>query len=154
MADDNKPRPRVQLWTDGACLGNPGPGGWGYILRHVKTGKQRKDSGGENQTTNNRMEITDVIRGLSALHTACEVDLCSDSQYVLKAIKEWMPAWKKNNWIKKDKRPVANVDLWKQLDDLLQKHTVTTSWTKGHAGHPENEECDELASVQARQHSD
>lgn len=135
----------VVLFTDGACSGNPGPGGWAYILRHPATGKFKKDSGAEAGTTNNRMELTAVIRGLSALKSACKVLLVTDSEYVAKGLSEWMPGWKKRGWRKSDKSPVINVDLWQRLDEFAAMHTITTQVIPGHAGHPENEECDRMA---------
>ncbi len=140
--------PRVELYTDGACLGNPGPGGWAYILRHpVKT---REDSGGEPGTTNNRMELRAVIEGLTALNRPARVELYSDSKYVLQGLEEWMAAWKKRGWKTAAKQPVKNRDLWETLDSLLAKHTLSFHWVEGHAGHPENERCDELATGAAR----
>ncbi len=140
--------PRVLLFTDGACQGNPGPGGWAYILRHPASGSEREGSGGEADTTNNRMELRAVIEGLSALTRPSVVELTSDSQYVLKGLKEWMANWKKNGWKTSDKKPVKNQDLWVRLDELRAAHTVHFHWIKGHAGHPENERCDQL-SVEA-----
>jgi len=135
---------KVHLYTDGACSGNPGPGGWGAVLKY---GDHEKElCGGEPETTNNRMELTAVIKGLSALKEPCEVELCSDSTYVVHSIeKGWVYNWKKNGWRKSDKSPALNVDLWEQLLPLLKKHQVTLVWVKGHAGHPENERCDRLA---------
>lgn len=141
--------PRVELYTDGACSGNPGPGGWAYILRHPSTGKERERSGGEAQTTNNRMELTAVIRGLEALTRASEVDLYSDSQYVLNGLREWMASWKRRGWKTADKKPVKNQDLWMRLDELVQGHEIRFHWVRGHNEHPENERCDRLA-VEAR----
>ncbi|MGN0666477.1 MAG: ribonuclease HI [Huintestinicola sp.] len=134
----------VEIFTDGACSGNPGPGGWGAILR---MGEHYKElSGGENDTTNNRMELMGVIAALSALKFPCKVILTTDSKYVADSItKGWARSWKKNNWIKSDKKPALNKDLWEQLLALLDTHDVTIKWVKGHAGHPENERCDELA---------
>ena len=137
--------PTVELFTDGACSGNPGPGGWAYILKHPVSGKAREASGGDAQTTNNRMELLAVIEGLSALKSPSRVDLHSDSQYVLKGLKEWMANWKKNGWRTADKKPVKNQDLWQRLDVLTRTHTVRFHWVRGHAGHPENERCDQLA---------
>lgn len=143
----------VQLFTDGACSGNPGPGGWAFILRHVATGKEMEQSGGERETTNNRMELLAVIRGLEALKRTCQVELLTDSVYVGKGITEWMGKWKQNGWRRREKgRNVAikNDDLWKRLDELLALHQLTYTPVLGHSGHPENERCDELA-VQAIQ---
>jgi ribonuclease HI len=150
MPDSENARPHVQLFTDGACLGNPGPGGWAYILRHPETGKEVEEAFGEDHTTNNRMELTAVIRGLDALAQPSRVTLIGDSQYVLKGLTEWMVGWKKRNWRTSAKKPVLNVDLWKQLDELAQKHTVDIEWVRGHTGHPENERCDQLATAQAQ----
>lgn len=141
--------PKVELYTDGACSGNPGPGGWAYLLRHPVTMKEREDSGGEKATTNNRMELTAVIRGLEALTRPSEVDLYSDSQYVLKGLESWMAGWKKRGWKTADKKPVKNQDLWERLDELRSGHEIRFHWVRGHNEHPENERCDQLA-VQAR----
>ena len=134
----------VEVFTDGACSGNPGPGGWGVVLRY---GEHEKElSGGEVNTTNNRMELTAAIEGLAALKESCRVLLVTDSKYVADGIeKGWAESWRKNGWRKADKKPALNVDLWEQLLDLLDKHTVNIKWVKGHAGHPENERCDKLA---------
>lgn len=135
---------KVKIYTDGACSGNPGPGGWGAILKYG--GKEKELSGGEAQTTNNRMELTAVIKALSALREPCDVELVSDSKYVLDSIeKGWVYSWKRNNWVKSDKKPALNVDLWEQLLPLLETHKVSFKWIKGHAGHAENERCDRLA---------
>lgn len=135
---------KVELFTDGACSGNPGPGGWGAVLRFH--GKEKELSGGDPQTTNNRMELTAVIEGLAALKEPCEVTLTSDSKYVLDALlKGWVYSWKKNGWKKADKKPVLNVDLWERLLALLEVHKVDYRWVHGHQGHPENERCDALA---------
>lgn len=134
----------VEIFTDGACSGNPGPGGWGAILR---MGEHYKElSGGEARTTNNRMELTAVIMALSALKRPCKVILTTDSKYVCDSIsKGWARSWQKNNWIKGDKKPALNPDLWERALELLDIHEVELRWVKGHAGHPENERCDELA---------
>ncbi|MEZ6242291.1 MAG: ribonuclease HI [Phycisphaerales bacterium] len=145
-----EPRPHVELFTDGACSGNPGPGGWAYLLRHVKTGKTQERAGAEAETTNNRMELTAVIEGLSALTKPSVVDLTSDSQYVLKGLETWMAGWKKKGWRTADKKPVKNRDLWERLDELQQVHEIRFHWIRGHEGHAENERCDELA-VAARE---
>ena len=135
---------QVTIYTDGACSGNPGPGGWGAILEW--NGREKELSGGERETTNNRMELSGVIFALSALKEPCAVDLYTDSKYVCDAVeKGWLAGWQKRNWIKSDKKPVLNVDLWKQLLPLLRTHKVTFHWLRGHAGHRENERCDELA---------
>jgi ribonuclease HI len=139
-------KPSVQLYTDGACLGNPGPGGWAYILRHPGSGAERESSGSEPETTNNRMELRAVIEGLSALTRPSHVQLYSDSQYVLKGLREWMTSWKAKGWRTADKKPVKNAELWQRLDELKAEHTLTFHWVKGHAGHPENERCDQLAT--------
>lgn len=137
----------VEIFTDGACSGNPGAGGYGVVMRY---GTHEKElSGGDANTTNNRMELMGVIVGLSALKEPCKVILTTDSKYVVDSItKGWVYNWQKNNWIKSDKKPALNVDLWKQLLPLLEKHDVTFNWVKGHAGHPENERCDSLAVAQ------
>ena len=134
----------VEIFTDGACSGNPGPGGWGVVLRF---GVHEKElSGGEADTTNNRMELTAVIMGLSALKEPCAVRLVTDSKYVADGIvKGWAKSWQENGWRKADKKPALNVDLWEKLLELLKVHDVTIEWVKGHAGHPENERCDRLA---------
>jgi len=138
----------VILFTDGACSGNPGPGGWGYILRHPKSGKEIERFGGEPNTTNNRMELTAVIEGLKALTRSTSIELVSDSKYVLQGLGEWMSDWKKRGWKRKEGnqlKPVKNVELWQELDVLISRHRVRLTYVKGHAGHPENERCDELA---------
>ena len=134
----------VEIFTDGACRGNPGPGGWGALLRYGDN--ERTLCGGEHETTNNRMELMAVIQGLSALQRSCEVRLTSDSTYVLKGIQEWMPNWKKRGWKTASKKPVKNVDLWQQLDQLVALHTIDWQWVKGHSGHAENEIADQLAN--------
>ncbi len=134
----------IELFTDGACSGNPGPGGWGAVLRYQ--GREKELCGGEKDTTNNRMELTAVIMGLSALKEPCEVRLVTDSKYVADGItKGWAESWQKNNWRKADKKPALNPDLWEKLLELVKIHNVTIEWVKGHAGHPENERCDQLA---------
>ena len=134
----------VEIFTDGACRGNPGPGGWGALLRYGDS--ERTLCGGEHETTNNRMELMAVIQGLSALQRACEVTVTSDSTYGLKGIQEWMPNWKKRGWRTASKKPVKNVDLWQQLDQLVELHTIDWQWVKGHSGHTENEIADQLAN--------
>ena len=134
----------VEIFTDGACRGNPGPGGWGALLRYGDN--ERSLCGGEHETTNNRMELMAVIKGLSALQRSCEVTVTSDSTYVLKGIQEWMPNWKKKGWKTASKKPVKNVDLWQQLDELVELHTIDWQWVKGHSGHAENEIADQLAN--------
>ncbi len=138
---------QVELFTDGACSGNPGPGGWGAILRF--NGVEKELSGGEANTTNNRMELTAAIEGLVALKEPCRVTLCSDSKYLCDGItKGWAKSWKRNGWRKADKKPALNADLWKKILTLIDIHEVTIVWVKGHAGHPENERCDSLAVAQ------
>lgn len=135
---------KVALYTDGACSGNPGRGGFGLILEY--NGKQKEISGGYRETTNNRMELTAVIKGLDALKEPCEVRVVSDSKYVVDAInKGWVYKWEENNWIKSDKSPVSNIDLWENLLALMDEHEVTYEWVEGHKGHPQNERCDKLA---------
>ena len=136
----------VTLYTDGACSGNPGPGGWGAILEY--NGVKKELSGGEKSTTNNRMELTAAIEGLRAIKYPCEVTLTSDSKYLVDAIeKNWLVSWKKKNWKKADGKPVLNIDLWQALDAELARHTVSFVWVKGHEGHPYNERCDALATA-------
>ena len=134
----------VQIYADGACRGNPGPGGWGAILR--TGGSEKQLFGGEPQSTNNRMELTAVIRALETLEQASTVEVYTDSQYVQKGISEWLPDWKRRGWRTADKKPVKNVDLWQRLDRLAAPHRVSWHWVKGHAGHPENERADALAN--------
>ena len=138
----------VILYTDGACSGNPGPGGWAFILKHPATGQVRDGWGAELLTTNNRMELAGAIEGLASLKRPCRVQLVTDSQYVAKGITEWMPKWKLQGWRRKVGRrlePVVNVDLWQRLDALLAVHSVRVEHVLGHAGHPENEACDRMA---------
>lgn len=137
----------VELFTDGACSGNPGPGGWGAILRY--RGVEKELSGGEANTTNNRMELSAAIEGLAALKEPCRVTLTSDSKYLTDGItKGWARSWKRNGWRKADKKPALNADLWERLLFQMDRHDVTIVWVKGHAGHPENERCDALAVAQ------
>ncbi len=146
--DQRSQRPYVQPLTDGACSGNPGPGGWGYIRKHPATGSEKEGSGGDRETTNNQMELMAVISGLEALSRSSEVEVVTDSVYVAKGSKEWMPNWKKNGWQRREGKklkPVKNVELWQRLDNLLSQHDVRFTVVKGHSGHPENERCDELA---------
>lgn len=133
----------VELFTDGACSGNPGPGGWGALLRYKTTEKEL--SGAEADTTNNRMELTAVIEGLKAIKRTCPVNLYTDSKYVMDGATEWMRGWKARGWKTADKKPVKNQDLWMALDEQLSRHSVNWHWVKGHAGHIENEHVDELA---------
>lgn len=143
---------KVYLYTDGACSGNPGPGGYGVILKYK--GITKEMSGGSPETTNNRMELTAVITGLEALKEPCEVDLYSDSKYIIDAVtKGWAVSWQKNNWVKSDKKKALNVDLWEKLLSLLDVHKVNFFWVKGHAGHPENERCDQLAVAASKSFS-
>ena len=135
---------RVRIYTDGACKGNPGPGGWGALLQ--LDGREKELSGGEPDTTNNRMELTAVIRALQALKRHCAIDLYTDSQYVQKGISEWIVSWKRRGWKTADKKPVKNVDLWLELDQLAGGHSIQWHWVKGHAGHIENERADQLAN--------
>lgn len=136
---------RVDIFTDGACSGNPGPGGWGAILRSGAA--ERELSGGEALTTNNRMELLAAIEGLSALTRTCSVHLHSDSQYLRDGITKWIHGWKRNGWRTADKKPVKNAELWQRLDAERERHEVTFHWVKGHAGHAENERADELARL-------
>ncbi len=148
--------PEVKLYTDGACRGNPGPGGWGFLLRHPSSGKELQRSGGEPVTTNNRMEMLAVIEGLSALKRPTRVEVITDSQYVSRGLAEWLPGWKRNGWQRKEGKslkPIKNEDLWRRLDQLFSLHEVKLTWVKGHAGHPENELCDQLAVAAAEQFS-
>lgn len=140
---------QIYLFTDGACLGNPGPGGWAALL--VWNGHERLISGAAPDTTNNRMEMMAVIAGLEALKRPAEVQLTTDSQYVMKGVTEWMARWRANGWKTAGKKPVANQDLWLALDSALARHRVDWHWVKGHAGHPENERVDEAARKQAEQ---
>ncbi len=142
-------RKLVTIYTDGACSGNPGPGGWGAILEY--NGIEKELSGGEADTTNNRMELTAVIEALKCLKFPCEVDLYSDSKYVIDALsKGWVWGWKKKGWIKSDKKPALNVDLWEQLLPLITTHTMNYHWVKGHAENPKNNRCDQLAVAQSQ----
>ena len=139
----------VTLYTDGACSGNPGPGGWGAILSY--NGARKELSGGERSTTNNRMELTAVIRGLERLKEPCIVELYSDSKYVLDALeKGWAVSWKKRGWVKSDKKPALNPDLWERLLELTGVHTLRCHWVKGHADNPKNNRCDELAVAESK----
>ncbi len=134
----------VEIYTDGACRGNPGPGGWGVLLRYKA--KEKTLSGAEAHTTNNRMELQAAIEGLSALKKACTVDLYTDSNYLRQGMMTWLAGWKKKNWKNSKKEPVKNADLWQILDKLASKHTIHWHWVKGHSGHPENERADKLAT--------
>ena len=139
--NNNEP---VEVFTDGACRGNPGPGGWGVVLRFAN--KEKELCGGEPATTNNRMELTAVIRALEALTRRSRVSLYTDSQYVQKGISEWIHSWKRRGWKTADKNPVKNEDLWRRLDELAAQHEVEWHWVRGHSGHPENERADQLAN--------
>ena len=134
----------VELYTDGACRGNPGPGGWGVLLRFK--GVEKELYGGEAHTTNNRMELMAVIEGLKALTRTCQVTITTDSQYVKNGMTQWIHNWKRNGWRTAGKKPVKNADLWQELDNQIAKHSVEWSWVKGHSGHPENERADALAN--------
>ena len=134
----------VEVYTDGACKGNPGPGGWGALLRYK--GVEKELYGGEANTTNNRMELLAVIEALEALRRPCKVRVATDSQYVKRGVTEWMQRWKRNGWRTADKRAVKNKELWERLDRALADHQVTWQWVRGHAGHPENERADRLAN--------
>lgn len=142
---------RVEIFTDGACKGNPGPGGWGAVLRYGKA--EKEISGGEKNTTNNRMEISAVLEALKCLKEPCDVTLYSDSQYVCNAInKGWAKKWRANNWMRNKTDPALNSDLWEELLNLCEQHKMTIIWVKGHAGHPENERCDKLAVAAAEKY--
>ena len=134
---------RVEIYTDGACSGNPGPGGWGSVLLY--NGHRREMSGGERQTTNNRMELMAVIQALEVLKRPCDVTLHTDSTYVMKGMTEWLENWKRRNWRTADKKPVKNVELWQRLEKAIHRHDVQWRWVRGHSGVPENERADELA---------
>jgi len=139
---------KVEIFTDGACKGNPGPGGWGAILR---MGRHEKElSGSDPSTTNNRMELTAAIRGLSALIEPCEVTLYTDSRYVVDGITKWVDGWKRNGWVNASKQPVRNAELWHDLIEVAQRHKIDWQWVKAHNGHPENERVDKLASDAAQ----
>ena len=139
----------VYIYTDGACSGNPGPGGWGAILLYQ--GQEKVLSGGDASTTNNRMELTAVIQALGQLKVPCQVELYSDSRYVIDALsKGWVFQWQRRGWIKADRKPALNVDLWQQLQPLIATHTVTYHWVKGHSDNPYNNRCDQLATAQAK----
>ena len=140
---------QVTIFTDGACSGNPGPGGWGAILRY--RGIERAISCGAAETTNNRMELTAVRQAFSLLKEPCEVTLCSDSKYVMDGLsKGWAESWRRNGWRKSDKKPALNADLWQQLLEVIRPHRIHYQWIKGHAGHPENERCDAMAVAESQ----
>ena len=139
---------QITIYTDGACSGNPGPGGWGAILEYK--GNRRSLSGGEAQTTNNRMEMTAVLRALECLKEPCKITLCSDSKYVIDALsKGWAKSWRAKGWVKSDKKPALNADLWELILQAAEPHEWTYHWIKGHSGHPENEACDQMAVKEA-----
>jgi ribonuclease HI len=140
---------KVQVITDGACLGNPGPGGWAAILRYNQHKKEL--FGSEPHTTNNRMELQAAIEGLRALKEDCEVEVVTDSEYLKNGITNWINGWKRNGWMTKARKPVVNQDLWKDLDEQVERHQTTWTWTKGHASHADNNRCDELATRAARE---
>jgi ribonuclease HI len=147
-SDPSISRDVVRLFADGACSGNPGPGGWAYILHHPASGQTRDASGAEPATTNNRMELMGVIQGLASLNRPCRVEVVTDSHYVGKGIAEWLPRWKAQGWRRKEGqqfKPVVNLDLWQTLDELLTRHQVQVTLVLGHSGHPENEACDRMA---------
>lgn len=141
----------IELFTDGACKGNPGPGGWGVLMRFKD--QEKRLHGGEPLTTNNRMELMAAIQGLLALKRPCTVDLTTDSQYVRKGITEWIINWRKNKWLTAARKPVKNADLWQMLDNAVQQHQVEWHWVKGHSGHAENEIADDLANLGAAEHT-
>src|SRR5579864_2030320 len=147
-ADGSAALPFVRLFTDGACSGNPGPGGWAYILKHPASGKVVEASGGESETTNNRMELQAVIAGLEALKRRTRVEIITDSEYVARGCREWLPGWKRNGWKRREGKrlkPLKNEEHWRKLDALLAQHDVRFTVVRGHSGHPENERCDEMA---------
>ncbi len=153
MEEDSRALREVELYTDGACSRNPGPGGWAFILRDIKTGKELTGSGGERDSTNNRMELQAVIEGLRALKKSCHVHLYADSKYVLQGLKEWMKGWKAKGWVRMEggkKKPVKNVEQWQELDRLVSLHKISFNHVRGHSGHAENERCDEMAVAASR----
>jgi len=144
--------PVVHLFTDGACSGNPGPGGWAYILRDPETGREKEMTGGDRETTNNRMEMLAVIEALRSLKRRSRVELWSDSQYVINGLREWMDGWKKKGWKRSGKQPVLNLDLWQELDRLRDEHDIHCHWVRGHNDHLENERVDRLAVAEIENH--
>lgn len=153
--DPSTDLPHVQLFTDGACSGNPGPGGWAFILQHPSSGKELIASGGDPETTNNRMELTAVVRGLEALKRRSDVEILTDSVYVGKGLSEWMPKWKANGWRRREGKAwkeVKNEDLWRRLDELGSQHVIRYTHVAGHSGHAENDRCDELAVAAYQQY--
>ena len=152
---DTNDLPKVLLYTDGACSGNPGPGGWAFILQHPTSGKELVGSGGEPETTNNRMELTAVVKGLEALNRRSDVEILTDSVYVGKGLSEWLPKWKAAGWRRREGKrwkEIKNEDLWRRLDELLPRHMVRYTRVAGHSGHAENDRCDELAVAAYRQY--
>jgi len=150
-----KALPVVQLFTDGACRGNPGPGGWAYILKHPASGTEMEASGGCSLSTNNQMELQALIEGLQALKSPSQVEVVTDSVYVAKGSREWMPNWEANNWRRREGKkwkPVKNEEQWRRLDELLSQHQIRFTVVRGHSGHPENERCDELAVAAAMEY--
>jgi ribonuclease HI len=145
QSSESRGSDKVEMWTDGACKGNPGPGGWGVLMR--AGGHKKEMHGGEARTTNNRMELLAVIEGLRALKRPCEVIVHTDSQYVMKGMTEWLANWKRRGWVTADKKPVKNVELWKELDEEVARHKVTWRWVRGHVGDPGNERADERANL-------
>jgi ribonuclease HI len=143
---------KVDIWTDGGCSGNPGPGGWGAVLQ--SKGAIRELSGGEADTTNNRMELLAAISALEALKRPCIVELHTDSQYLKNGVTTWIHGWKRNGWRTASKQPVKNIDLWQRLDEAIKPHQIQWSWVKGHAGNPMNERCDALATAEIRKFKD
>ncbi len=155
MSATSAPLPQVELYSDGGCSGNPGPGGWAFILKHPASGKELEQSGGEPETTNNRMELTAVIRGLETLKAPAAVELFTDSKYVGQGLSDWMPKWKANGWRRREGKSwaeVKNEDLWRKLDALASIHQLKFSWVAGHSGHIENERCDRLAVAAYQQY--
>jgi ribonuclease HI len=142
----SRPKKAIEIFTDGACSGNPGPGGWGAILRYRD--KEKEISGFRNNTTNNQMEMTAVIEALKMVKEPCRITIHTDSQYIKNGITQWIKNWKRNGWKTADKLPVKNRELWEAIDELSQKHDIKWEWVRGHAGHPENERCDELARME------
>lgn len=147
--DDRSSRPRYQLFTDGACSGNPGPGGWAYLLRD-ESGVERTGAGGDRSTTNNRMELRSIIEGLRSLPGPSRVRLVSDSEYAVKGLREWLANWKRKGWKTASGGPVKNRDLWEELDRLQALHALEPEWIRGHQGHAENEACDRMAVAEIR----
>lgn len=148
--NDATTEPLVEIYTDGACKGNPGPGGWGALL--MCKGRERELWGGAAETTNNRMELTAVLEALTALKRSCRVKVITDSQYVMQGITQWLPNWKKRGWKTANGQPVKNVDLWQRLDEAVQAHQVDWAWVRGHSGHPGNERADQLANRGVTEH--